>query len=211
METKNHAQDDLLLIRQMMERSSKFLSLSGLSGVFAGGTALAGAASIYWGILKPAGLSYTDYLENIALPEVETIRIELFLSILLILIVALAGAVYFSVRKTKRSGQKPGSKATRQLLVNLAIPLVTGGLFSLMLFLQHQDQLIAATTLLFYGMALINAGKFTFSEIHTLGIFELILGLLAALLLNFGLIFWALGFGVLHIAYGLALYRKYEH
>ena len=210
MKAKIHAQDDLQLIRQMMERSSKFLSLSGLSGIFAGCTALAGVAYINWGILKVQGMSYPVYLQNLDAPAGESVKLQLFAAVVVVLMVALAGAIYFSIRKVKRSGQKPGSKATKQLIIHLAIPLVTGGIFSLILFQQNQIQLVAASTLIFYGLALVNAGKFTFGEIHYLGLSEIVLGLLAALFLNYGLFFWALGFGVIHIGYGIALYRKYE-
>ncbi|MGE5429024.1 MAG: hypothetical protein ACM3O8_14110, partial [Methylococcaceae bacterium] len=64
--------------------------------------------------------------------------------------------------------------------------------------------------LIFYGLALVNAGKFTLSEVHYLGITEIVLGLMAAVFINWGLLFWALGFGVMHIVYGMMMYYKYE-
>lgn len=198
------------MIRQMMERSSKFLSLSGLSGVFAGCTALAGAAFVYWGILKEGNLNYIEYLNSLDQAATGEIRIQLLQVAIAILIVALSGAFYFSARKAKKTGQKFWSKTSRQLIIHLFIPLIAGGLFSLILFLQNNIQLLAPITLIFYGLALVNAGKFTFGEIHYLGLSEIVLGLIAGVFINHGLLFWTLGFGVLHIAYGLAVYLKYE-
>ena len=70
--------------------------------------------------------------------------------------------------------------------------------------------LVAPTTLLFYGLALYNAGKYTLDEIRYLGVSEIILGLLGCIFIGYGLMFWALGFGVLHIVYGFMMWWKYE-
>jgi hypothetical protein len=78
------------------------------------------------------------------------------------------------------------------------------------LILQHNTQLIIPCFLIFYGLGLVNAGKFTFGEIYYLGILEIITGLISAFIPGRGLIFWIFGFGILHIIYGLAVYRKYE-
>ena len=86
----------------------------------------------------------------------------------------------------------------------------TGGVFIIVLLLQNNIQLIVPCFLIFYGLALVNAGKFTFGEIFYLGILEIITGLVSAFVPGWGLIFWIFGFGILHIIYGLAMYRKYE-
>ena len=39
---------------------------------------------------------------------------------------------------------------------------------------------------------------------------EVVLGMISLSALQYGLLFWALGFGVLHIAYGTYMYLKYE-
>jgi hypothetical protein len=57
---------------------------------------------------------------------------------------------------------------------------------------------------------LINASKYTFNDIRYLGFCEIILGLGAAVYVGYGLYFWALGFGILHIIYGAMMYYKYE-
>jgi hypothetical protein len=43
-----------------------------------------------------------------------------------------------------------------------------------------------------------------------LGICEIGLGLIASIYMGYGLLFWAVGFGVLHIIYGIVMYMKYE-
>jgi hypothetical protein len=64
--------------------------------------------------------------------------------------------------------------------------------------------------LIFYGLSLVNAGKFTFSEIHYLGLTEIVLGILAGIFINHGLLFWTLGFGLMHIVYGTVMYYRHE-
>jgi uncharacterized membrane protein YiaA len=102
------------------------------------------------------------------------------------------------------------NKATLYTLYNLAIPLITGGIISLIMILRGTAEFVVPITLIFYGLALVNASKYTFEEVHYLGITEIVIGLLAAVFVNNGLIFWILGFGVCHILYGIILYRKYE-
>jgi hypothetical protein len=68
----------------------------------------------------------------------------------------------------------------------------------------------APAMLIFYGLALINASPNLFDEIRYLGYSEILIGLLAAAFIGYGLYFWAFGFGVLHIAYGLVMYKKYD-
>jgi hypothetical protein len=128
---------------------------------------------------------------------------------LAVLIPSLLTAFYFTTRQAKKRGQKIWDQTSRRLLFNLAIPLVTGGIFSLAL-LRWAPILTAPATLIFYGLALINASKFTLNDIRYLGFCELGLGLISAYFPGYSLFFWALGFGVLHIVYGTAMYFKYE-
>jgi hypothetical protein len=64
--------------------------------------------------------------------------------------------------------------------------------------------------LIFYGLALINASKYTYNDIRYLGISELLIGLCSTLFLGYGLFFWAAGFGLAHIVYGALMYFKYD-
>lgn len=203
---KQHYQEDLTAIRSMMERSSRFISLSGLSGVAAGLIALVGGIWAFY-LLHEKG---RDYLSPSVMPYSAEFFIRLFWIAVLILVLALAAASYFTVRKSKRSGLKIWTPATRQLLVNLFVPLVIGGICCLALIYHGHIQLLAPATLLFYGLALINASKYTFQEIYYLGLLEAALGLLGCFLIGYGLILWIIGFGLLHIIYGILMQRKYR-
>ncbi len=187
--------EDLKAIREMMEKSSKFLSLSGLSGIMAGTTATIGAAIAYFFILS----HYIDQAEILLLADA-----------LIVLILSISFGIYFSWKKAKKSKQKLFNKVTLRIIYNLSIPLVAGGLVSIILLSQEHIELIAAITLIFYGLALVNASKYTIDEIHYLGLTEIILGIGALIFLNNGIIFWTIGFGICHIFYGAIMYKKYD-
>ena len=194
--------DSLHEIRTMMERSSRFISLSGLSGVFAGIFAFAGIAYAYFSLgadvlLQPQNLS-EDNLEFL-------IRVAAF-----VLLASLTAATVLSIRQARKRERQVWNLASKRLLINLLIPLFSGGIFILALLYYNLIGLIAPVMLIFYGLALINAGKYTLDDIRYLGIFQLILGLIALFNISNGVIYWIIGFGVLHIVYGLVMYKKYE-
>jgi hypothetical protein len=195
MENSDKHLQDLADIKKMMERSSKFLSLSGLSGISAGLIALLGAAAAY---------------RMIQYPGAKSLEMLLVLDAIIVLILALVSSLYFSWRKARKQGASLWSPLTRRLLLNMAIPLVTGGIYSFVLLKQGQVQYIAGSTLIFYGLALVNAGRFTNKEAVILGIAEIILGIAASIWYAYGFWFWAGGFGVFHILYGITLFRKYD-
>ena len=185
----------------MMEKSTKFLSLSGLSGVLAGATAIVGAMFAYFFLLRDPSL--TDFNRN---QEILILSADA----LIVLLLSLGFGVYFSWKKARKRNQKLLNKVTLKTIYNLSIPLVAGGILSIIMILRGDAEIVASTTLIFYGLALINASKFTYGEIHYLGLCEIVLGLLAAIFINNGLMFWVLGFGVCHIIYGAILYKKYD-
>lgn len=199
-------QEDLLHIRSMMERSSRFISLSGLSGVFAGITALVGGAYALK-ILEDNGIHYFDGQEKQFSLD---LILELGVVAVLILFVALFFGVLFTVRKSRKNNLEIWTSTTKKLLTSLMIPLVTGGFVCVALIYQGLFVLVAPVTLVFYGLALINAEKYTFSDIKYLGLSEVVLGVLALFFLGSGFIFWMLGFGIMHIFYGLFLFKKYK-
>ncbi len=200
--------DTLKDIRDIMHRSSRFISLSGLSGVFAGVTALVGAYFAHQSI-NSFSAAYTpgSYLGSTMWLEGRLILIAI-----IVLIVALVGGVFFTYRQSRKRNLPVWDASTKNLLVNLFIPLATGGLFILALLANYRGALllIAPSTLIFYGLALINASKYTYTDIRFLGICEVILGIIALFYAGYGLYFWAIGFGVLHILYGTIMYIKYE-
>ena len=198
---------DLSEIRSMMERSTKFLSLTGWSGIMAGVYALAGAYIAYEFFYFSA-VSINDGISGGA--EFSGNLSGLLVLALAVLVLALGTAVLLSWRKSRKSREKLWNPAARRLAINMAIPLVTGGLFILILFSKSIVELIAPASLIFYGLALLNASKFTYEELRSLGIVQVVLGLLASYFTGYALLFWAIGFGVMHIMYGILMHLKYE-
>jgi hypothetical protein len=202
MEENKDYERDLASIRNIMERSAKFISLSGLSGVLAGIYALVAALYayqyIYWRELAERldGYTVTSY--------------HLIITAAITLGASLATGFWLSYRKAQRLGQSIWNSTSRKLIMNLLIPLGAGGLFCLMMLWYGYIGLVAPACLLFYGLALLNASQNLFTEIRYLAYCEIVLGLVATAYMGYGLLFWALGFGVLHIIYGALMYRKYD-
>lgn len=192
-------------IRKMMNKSTRFLSLSGLSGVFAGIFALIGAgiACMYFQFLFGGNARHGFHNE-------ETIYLNFILIAIGVLGCSILTAYYFSNRKAKRMGQSLFDHTALRVLINLCIPLFAGGIFCIALLYHGSIIYITPCMLLFYGLALINASKYTYDDIRYFGICEVVLGLINAFNLGNGLIYWALGFGVLHIVYGASMWFKYE-
>ncbi len=208
--TENDPLKDLVYIKEMMEKSSRVISLSGLSGVFAGIFAIAGAvvAQIY---LTSIGRNYQDFANNMTVDILNyNAIIFLITDASIVALLSVGCGVYFTYRQSQKKGLKIWDNTSKRLLVNLFIPLAAGGIFCLILFYYNLFVLVAPCTLLFYGFACFNAGKYTHDEVRYLGISEIALGLLGALYLGYGYTIWIIGFGLLHILYGLLMYFKYE-
>ncbi|MDR3010652.1 MAG: hypothetical protein LBV59_22190 [Sphingobacterium sp.] len=190
-------------IRSLMEKSSKFVSISGLSGVLMGCYALVGTLLAYYVIKQPE--SVTAFVgENSNRPM-------LFLAIaLVILLSSLITGWLMARKKARKNKQSIWNITSKSLLFAVSIPLLTGGILSLLFFAQGYYHLIAAMLLIFYGLALTAGSIYTFAEAKGLGILEIGLGLIALCFPDKGLLIWGLGFGVLHIIYGFIVYKKYE-
>ena len=197
-------------IRTLMEQSSRFISLSGLSGIFAGIFALLGALVAYFymniDILndKYYELAFIDKRLNV------NFLVFFFTDAMVVLTLALGVGFYFTYRNARKKNTVVWTPATKRLTINTLIPLVAGGFFCLLLVYNHVIYLVAPATLIFYGIALINGSKYTLNDVRYLGISEIILGLTGCLWVGYGLIIWAIGFGVLHIIYGAVMFYKYE-
>ncbi|MDR2237197.1 MAG: hypothetical protein LBE92_13835 [Chryseobacterium sp.] len=205
MDAKNY-HEDLSHIRSMMERSSRFISLSGLSGVFAGLAALIGSGYVFF-VLQREGIDYFEGDRNFFAPALVK---ELFIIGCAILVTALISGYVFTAHKSKKKGLKIWDATTKRLLITFAVPLVTGGIFCLALIYHHLYVWIAPATLIFYGLALISAERYTLTDIKYLGYCQIVLGLLSLFFLGWGLVFWTVGFGILHIVYGLIMHKKYQ-
>ncbi len=208
--SREHLQT-LTEIRSLMERSSKFLSLSGLSGVSAGLIALAGVGAA---LVRRAADAYAlplyDRPAGLTAPARHDLVVFLLLDAVVVLVLALLTGTFFTVRQARRQGLSVWNNSSRRLLWALAVPLAAGGLVCLALIRYNLLWLTFPMTLLFYGLALINGSKYTVRDVESLGYCEIGLGLLSLFVSGINLLAWAVGFGVLHIVYGLAMYYKYE-
>ncbi len=193
---------DLAEIRSMMERSSKFLSLSGWAGVFAGIIALAGAF-IAWKVLdfNPDSFIYTyNSPDGSGLTKV-------FLLAISVLGLALVSAFFDSYRKASGKGERAWNTTSKRMLVNMLIPLTTAGILIVILVINGLSGLISPLTLIFYGISLYNAGNYTFKIVRVLGLVQIALGLINCIFIEYGLFFWAIGFGLCHIIYGIYMFK----
>ncbi|MCH2022896.1 MAG: hypothetical protein MK207_10505 [Saprospiraceae bacterium] len=205
--TKKEQLQELSEIRSLMERSSRFISLSGMSGISTGISAIIGALIAYWRISI-----YSHKDGGIYIDSVNTLMWELIIIASVVFIVAVCVAIFFTIKESKKQGQSIFDKSSQQLITNLLIPLVTGGAFCIILIYNNMLWMVAPSTLIFYGLALINASKFTLDNIKYLGFCEIILGLLNGIWMSAGngLLFWSIGFGLLHIIYGVFMHFKYN-
>ncbi|MEI7585824.1 hypothetical protein [Runella sp.] len=208
MDSSNRPLETLTEIRDLMQRSSKFLSLSGLSGVSAGIVALVGALVAYLR-LKTDALSYESTSQLSELTRGEMMRFVL-IDGTIVLVVALTLGMFFTIRKAQKVGQPIWSSTSKRLIVSLIIPLITGGIFCLAMFYRGILWVSFPATLIFYGLALLNASKYTVRDLEYLGISEVVLGLISLFLTGYNLLVWAIGFGVLNIIYGTVMYFKYD-
>lgn len=201
----NEAINDLKEIRKLMEHSSKFVSISGLSGIFAGITALTGAAFAYF---KP-GMSFQYSPDYGYVADSVTMRFFLVDAFSILFISGFFGLA-FTWRKARNQGQTIWTVSSRQLLLDFCFPLAIGGVFCIFLYINGFIGIIAPSMLIFYGLSLVNASHKTLSDVRYLGYCQVLLGCLNLALIGFGFLFWCLGFGVLHIVYGSIMYFKYE-
>ncbi len=200
METKNYLQD-LQHIKQMMSKSTQFLSLSGLAGILAGIYALAGAYFVNQLIVNHSYQYIT--LESNTLKAIVAIA-------LLVFVLSVSSAFLLSYRKAKQNGETLINSTSKRAFLNFAIPMLTGGILILLLLKNQYFGLVAPVTLIFYGLACVNVSKYTFRDVRYLGITEIILGLVAVEYSGYGLLFWVIGFGICHILYGSIMYYKYD-
>lgn len=201
---------DLKHIRLMMERSNRFISLSGMAGIVVGVMALVSAGIARWRInYFTEELSVANYRAIATFKDLYQLRNEMILLAFITFVMALAVAYFFTQKKAKQEGVSILDPSSKRLIFNLFIPLISGAAFCY--FLLHENvSLIAPAMLIFYGLALVNAAKYTKEDVMMLGIAEIVLGIISGFFPGKGIYFWSLGFGVFHILYGTYMHFKYE-
>jgi hypothetical protein len=198
---------DIEEIRSLMEKSSKFISLSGWAGIFAGVFALMGSyIALTYLDFNPQSLSVDN--ENNPFQQKQIFSVVQLA--LLVFLLAISFALFFTHRRAKRKDELLWTPTAKRLVINMAVPLFTGGILILFFISKGFIGFVAPFSLLFYGLALFTISKFTFDEVKILGLIEILLGLISVYKVSLGLLFWAIGFGVIHIIYGIYVYFKYE-
>lgn len=199
-------------MRNLMERSSRFLSLSGLSGVAIGIIALIGATALYLQFdLSPLKSGFANKLASIQTTIDDKNFLFLLADALIVLLVAVIVGILMSINQSKKLQLPSWDLTAKRLLINLFIPLAAGGILCLIMMAKGELSYLIPVTLIFYGQALVNASKYSFDEIRTLGVLQTVLGLIAAWLPDYALLLWATGFGILHIGYGLLIHTKHQN
>lgn len=209
METNKYL-NDITEIKNIMNRSSRFISLSGLSGVLAGIYALIGAAFAYVKLKDTSATNYENFSGRSSSLSGSTVVSDLTLIAIAVLVAAVITGFIMTLKKSKKSGEKIWDSTSKRLVFNFAIPLVVGGFFCLVLMQQGAAGLVAPATLIFYGLACVNASKYTMGDVRYIGLAFIGIGLVSTQFIGYGLYFWALGFGVCHILYGSLMYYKYD-
>ena len=191
--------NELSEIKSLMNRSTRFISLSGLSGIMAGIYALIGAG-LSLVFVNPTHENYIN---------LSSWNFKLMLILLgSVALLSVGTALILSMRKAKKNGEQLWDATTQRLLINFLIPMVTGGIYIIIKLQSQHYGLTAALMLIFYGLALVNASKYTVGNSRYLGYAQLILGLICAAMPGFGFWFWVLGFGIFHIVYGSMMYLQ---
>lgn len=193
---KDKALESVNEIKELMEKSSKFISVSGLAAILAGIYALAGA-----------------YIATqVITPETHLIVTLEFMAIIALSVLATAAvtAGILSYCKSQKTGQSFFSRLTYRALWNFSLPMLTGGALCISLLLHGYYDILSSVMLLFYGLTLVNVSKFTYANIAWLGYAFICLGVIDSFWEGHALLFWTIGFGGFHILYGILFYLHYE-
>lgn len=205
MDSQHPPLETLQDIKRMMERSSRFISLSGWSGISAGICALVGA----WAAHHRTG-TYIRWRRGSDYDNPTALLTDLSFIATITFIAAFISAFLFTWVRSKRSGTPMWDRTVQRLAWNTILPMVIGGLVILRAMQWGYFDFVAPGCLIFYGLALVNASKYTLGEIRYLGYGQLVLGIINLWVPVGGLYFWAAGFGILHIVYGAMMWWKYE-
>ncbi len=201
--SKNQYSDDLAHIRSMMERSSRFLSLSGWAGIIPGLLALAGLATAGWFIDLARLTGDLDAGITIKSPLV----LQLSTIAIAVLVLSIFSSWYTCIREARLGKQATWSPAIRNMIIHLAIPLMAGAIIVGWIYDKGQWELLSPVLLSFYGLALVLVSQFTLRSVFWLGLFEIALSIPAGVT-GWDLPVLAVGFGFAHIVYGMMMFNK---
>ncbi|MFS0490960.1 hypothetical protein [Leadbetterella byssophila] len=184
-------QDVLKDIRSIMERSTRFHALSGESGIWVGVLAL--LFSVYrvyrWGLK-------VDTADGAA-------------EAVLLLILSVTAGYLWAKKRAMAVKQSLWSASSKAMIKALAVPLLVGGFLVISFMSLDLYGLVVPMFLIFYGLGLYAASTYTFKELQLVGILFLLLGMVSFWVPEYGVVFFGLGFGLLHIGYGFIIKSTY--
>jgi hypothetical protein len=182
------AMDNLSFIRSTMERATAFTAVPGWGGVAMGVTALVA----------------TVLAHNVA-SRGEWLAVWLAASVL-----ALTIGGWSMVVKARKAGTSVFSYSGRRFVLSYVPPLAVGGLLTLVLARAGLYSALPGTWLLLYGTGVVTGGAYSVRVVPIMGLCFMALGALALLAPpTWGEWLMALGFGGLHIVFGLIIARRY--
>lgn len=199
----NRPLEDLKEIRQMMERSSRFLSLSGSSGI---GIGFLASLFVAWQVSK-GNMSLTEQRNfDLLAPAWEEFIIGTFGLFVICVLLSMG----LTLRRTLKKGLTIWTSSTKNILGAIGLPMMVGAMLLLQNFNSLSTDAFFPATLLCYGLGLFFASRYTYDELRIMGLAMLVLGTLSILYPPYSLLFWVLGFGALHMIYGAIMYFRYE-
>ena len=148
---KDKALESVFEIKELMEKSSKFISVSGIAAILAGIYALAGA------YIATQVITSDMYLSD-------TLKLMAIIAMAVLAAAAVTAGI-LSYCKSQKMGQKFFSRLTYRALWNFSLPMLTGGVLCISILMHEYYDILASVMLLFYGLALVNVSKFTYSSI----------------------------------------------
>ena len=202
MENKE-ALNTLHEIKELMEKSSRFQSINGWSIIIIGLLASVVSAGACTLLLPHEGLSWMPEGWNGLLINSPYRTLIASACAVALLVVSFAVVCFGSYRLMKRQGDFVFGKTIRRPLFHFSVPMVVGGLLCVAMLLQGHYGLTSTFMLVFYGLALLNASHYTSRSIALLGYCELVLGVVDCFVVSHAILFWFLGFGLLHIVFGI--------
>ena len=188
------AEENLRVIRELMERSTKYSTFSGLSGILAG-------------LYSIVGCIVTSLLPA-ASTDAPAFRIPFLVTWSLVIFCAVATDALLMKRRAARVGKRIVSRLGKQMIYAAGPGLGTGALLTLWLARHNLITSVYPVWMLCYGIAVCAVGQFSQREVKTLGVAFLLTGTLCLLVPGLGLGLMALAFGGFHIAYALVISRK---
>lgn len=182
------AAESLRFIHATMERAAGFSAVPGWGGVMMGLTALLAA-----GVAHP--LRFTEMWLKVWLAAA---------------VVATAIGLAAIVLKARRSGMPLAGPAGRKFALALSPAIGAGAILTFVLYRNGSIRDLPGCWLLLYGTAVTSGGALSVRVVPMLGLSLMALGVAAlAAPAVWGDAFLALGFGVLHIVFGIVIARRY--